>query len=288
MRNCQGSAQSTHNRSQTAQAQAAICKRTAYAHPVEIQHGTAELYRKPRVTVKATYDASSSSICQRRVAIRGSANGRPPGFEPGCGGSNPSPRAFPRDLVSRTNTIPGQLLLVVTPWPRAPTRQRWSWRTLVRFQPRNLQVTEAIRPDEEPVLKTGGGQAPLVSSSLTASARDNIWAHRPTGRRQLRTLEIRVRFSVSPLTSRSRGPAATTPGLHPGNDGSIPSGTTELRIVDFGSRIEFPQTPIRNPQSEIRNGLSSWSSLECSPPCHGGDHGFKSRRGRLRHGTPTG
>lgn len=25
---------------------------------------------------------------------------------------------------------------------------------------------------------------------------------------------------------------------------------------------------------------SSWSSLECSPPCHGGDHGFKSRRGR--------
>src|SRR5229473_1814803 len=27
--------------------------------------------------------------------------------------------------------------------------------------------------------------------------------------------------------------------------------------------------------------LSSWSSLECSPPCHGGDRGFKSHRGRL-------
>src|SRR5438132_4760953 len=27
--------------------------------------------------------------------------------------------------------------------------------------------------------------------------------------------------------------------------------------------------------------LSSWSSLECSPPCHGGGRGFKSRRGRL-------
>jgi hypothetical protein len=25
---------------------------------------------------------------------------------------------------------------------------------------------------------------------------------------------------------------------------------------------------------------SSWSSLECSPPCQGGDRGFKSRWGR--------
>src|SRR5438094_1618094 len=30
-----------------------------------------------------------------------------------------------------------------------------------------------------------------------------------------------------------------------------------------------------------RGNLSSWSSLECSPPCQGGDHGFKSHRGRL-------
>ena len=29
---------------------------------------------------------------------------------------------------------------------------------------------EAIRPDEEPVLKTGGGREPLVGSSPTASA----------------------------------------------------------------------------------------------------------------------
>ena len=26
--------------------------------------------------------------------------------------------------------------------------------------------------------------------------------------------------------------------------------------------------------------MSSWSSPECSPPCHGGDRGFKSHRGR--------
>src|SRR5262249_37084096 len=36
-----------------------------------------------------------------------------------------------------------------------------------------------------------------------------------------------------------------------------------------------------NPRSYL---LSSWSSLECSPPCHGGDHGFESHRGRLSIG----
>jgi hypothetical protein len=92
---------------------------------------------------------------------------------------------------------------------------------------------EAIRPDEGPVLKTGGGKKPLVSSSLTASA---LWksselvrnllgrqaaadmllvgsspgterslvvfrfrGHGPTGRRWLRKPEIRVRFPVTPL-----------------------------------------------------------------------------------------
>ena len=36
------------------------------------------------------------------------------------------------------------------------------------------QLTEVIRPDEEPVPKTGGGYEPLVSSSLTASAFDRL------------------------------------------------------------------------------------------------------------------
>ena len=59
---------------------------------------------------------------------------------------------------------------------------------------------EVIRPDEEPVLKTGGGQQPLVGSSPTASA---LWGHGPTGRRWLRKPEIRVRVPVTPLESYS-------------------------------------------------------------------------------------
>ena len=35
-----------------------------------------------------------------------------------------------------------------------------------------------------------------------------------------------------------------------------------------------------SPTWAIGNRLSSWSSLECSPACHAGDRGFKSRRGR--------
>jgi hypothetical protein len=39
---------------------------------------------------------------------------------------------------------------------------------------------------------------------------------------------------------------------------------------------------IENPKSRIENApSSSWSSLECSPPCQGGDRGFKSHRGRF-------
>ena len=84
---------------------------------------------------------------------RESANGRLPDFESGGGGSNPP---------SRT---PGQLLLVVT--PRSERGGRW-----FDSSPRNSvqALTEAIRPDEGPVLKTGGGLGPLVGSSPTASA----------------------------------------------------------------------------------------------------------------------
>ena len=70
---------------------------------------------------------------------------------------------------------------------------------------------------------------PLVGSSPTASAFDR--AHRPTGRRQLRrlavlTLDSAVQLPVSPLNT-IHGPVVQRHdfGLHPDNEGSIPSGT---------------------------------------------------------------
>jgi hypothetical protein len=50
-------------------------------------------------------------------------------------------------------------------------RMRRSERRHVGSSPASAaSPTEVIRPDEEPVLKTGGGQQPLVGSSPTASA----------------------------------------------------------------------------------------------------------------------
>ena len=105
---------------------------------------------------------------------------------------------------------------------------------LVRFQPPQLgstNETEVIRPDEEPVLKTGRGTA-VVGSSPTTSAEKNarvpgvigstagsnpvgqgsspwghalsepsltIWAHRPIAGRRLRTPKIPVQTRVGPL-----------------------------------------------------------------------------------------
>ena len=47
---------------------------------------------------------------------------------------------------------------------------------------------------------------------------------------------------------------------------------------------------VRPPPEPLEINTSSQSSQECSPPCHGGDRGFKSHRGRLTtwRGTPTG
>ena len=60
--------------------------------------------------------------------------------------------------------------------------------------------TEVIRPDEEPVSKTGGDFAVACGEQVP-------------------------RLPLIEVASQSRGPAATTPGLHPGNKGSIPFGT---------------------------------------------------------------
>ncbi len=57
---------------------------------------------------------------------------------------------------------------------------------------------EVIRTVRNLLGKQAAADMPFVGSSPTASA-ENIWGHGPTGRRQLRTLEIRVRLSVTPL-----------------------------------------------------------------------------------------
>src|SRR5258707_11151345 len=57
----------------------------------------------------------------------------------------------------------------------------WLWprRPLVRFQ--LPQLEEVIRPDEEPVLKTGGpDDIGIVGSSPTASADRGSWSNRKT------------------------------------------------------------------------------------------------------------
>ena len=125
---------------------------------------------------------------------------------------------------------------------------------MVRFQLPELS-TEVIRLDEESVLKTGGGAMSLVSSSLTASARTHARAHRPTGRRQLRKLEIRVRFSVSPLKWKVAGYG------WPGR-----SAKAVLARRDEGS------SPL---PSAARTGC--WSNGTTSPS-HGGDRGSIPRR----------
>ncbi len=129
------------------------------------------------------------------------------------------PEPFGNREAQIADNTAGWLLLVAT--PGSDPGGRW-------FDSNSRNSTEVIRPDEEPVLKTGGG-IPLVGSSPTASADMGSWSNRKTPVLQTGPVEIRqgrVRFPVSPLfkTTRSRGPAAKTPGLHPGNDGSSPSG----------------------------------------------------------------
>ena len=174
---------------------------------------------------------------QGTLHARGWANGTLPGFEPGDGGSIPSPRAYARERYPRR--IPGQLLLVVT--PGSEPGGRW-----FDSNPRSLLArTEVIRPDEDPVLKTGGGTArlwvrvprlPLLDDTIrvpgvigsTAGSnpvgqgsspwgrallavcyREPLatkWAHGPTGRHQLRKLGIRVRLPVGPQQATTTVP----------------------------------------------------------------------------------
>ena len=80
----------------------------------------------------------------------------------------------------------------------------------------------------EPVLKTGGGK-PLVSSSLTASAETTrvIWSNwQVTDAEQSVRSEIRVQAPGGSTGNTVPWSNGNDAGSHPGNDGSIPSGTT--------------------------------------------------------------
>ena len=145
--------------------------------------------------------------------------------------------------------------------------------------------TEAIRLDEGPVLKTGGGEEPLVSSSLTASAlrteitevirigeepawkagggsdaacgfeshgfrSERYWGHGPTGRHWFRNPEIRVRLSVTPLDMH--GPVAQRQRRHPYKviiGGSSPPRTTFAQVRQLGraARLKPERLRVRLP-----------------------------------------
>ena len=75
-------------------------------------------------------------------------------------------------------------------------------------------------------------------------------------------------------------------GLNPG-DSRFDSSSGHVRLGrqladHFG--LEPEMLWVRIPPELLKNNLSSWSSLECSPACHAGDRGFKSHRGRF-HST---
>jgi hypothetical protein len=88
--------------------------------------------------------------------------------------------------------------------------------------------------------------------------------------------------------TRSRGPAATTPGPHPGNDGSSPSGITHLANGAAGPRVrhryrtpgigvQIPGGPLNGPMVQREDASSAdWRS------------GFDSRWVHWPRGTPRG
>ena len=126
---------------------------------------------------------------------RGSASGRPSGFEPEDEGSIPSPRAFFLWAVSRREAIAessnGRMRrsdrLQTTASRRCPgacLENRWRSKTACGF--------ERAPPGHHAKHGPGG----------RASA-EAIWGHGPTGRRWFRNPEIRVRLPVTPLEKHS-------------------------------------------------------------------------------------
>ena len=101
---------------------------------------------------------------------------------------------------------------------------------------------------------------------------------------------MRVQFPPRPLARRSRGPAATTPGRRPGNDGSIPSGFTCWSVgVSAARRRGKAEGPV-----QFRDGPleKQWAcmSLAAIDPCKIGAMGSTPIRstGTIRTAGPLG
>ena len=157
-------------------------------------------------------------------------------------------------------------------------------------------------------MKTGGGVGRLrVRVSRLPLRKDGLIVQQEDAGVACRRSGCDSRWVHS---NQSRGPKATTLGSHPGNDGSIPSGTTrrcpdtpigratrlkpeclQVRFLLFvltaqrlGRQLadhlglEPGMLWVRIPP-ELLKTTRPRGAAECSPPCHGGGHGFKSHRG---------
>ena len=97
---------------------------------------------------------------------------------------------------------------------------------------------------------------------------------------------VRVRVPRASLLARWNFPEAWCSGRTTVSKtvrvGSIPTASA-VRIAPVverqSRRLAKSETWVRFPPGALIT--SPWSSLECSPPCQGGDRGFKSRRGRF-------
>lgn len=115
--------------------------------------------------------------------IRGSANGRPPAFEAGHAGSNPAPRIWWSLFI-----VLSSLSVVCCGSVGGGVGQK---RKTKNQEPKNMEV---IRPDEDPVSKTGDEAT-------------RLWVRVP-----------RLPLILGPSSNRK------TPVLQTGNLGATPSG----------------------------------------------------------------
>ena len=171
-------------------------------------------------------------------------------------GSNPAPAASLATSVGQRSVRKSSGRM------RALSRKQvasWS-RLWVRVPRLPLGVAERIEGET-------GNSGPLPREPLSASASPFTRAYRPTGRCRSCKPEIRVQLPIGPLVRQrfcrnfdSRGPAATTPGLHPGNDGSSPSGSIFTNGTCSASVCQPAEQPGLNPgecgfESRLRHCL---------------------------------